>query len=156
MSGVVGIADASANLRTDGGCLAGAVVQMHINIRVAECRVDIVIGQIVNLTIGMGGTKIGIRTRHQHSIVQVRRVWHGVLLILEGLIKDVGQLVGILGRETSVVAVRNIVAVSPGEIVEVSDMRLTRNMGGEGGDLRHVAYQQHKRRCRIVIGRVGI
>ena len=123
--GRIGRSTASdGDTRSDGddGCIILEILHLRETLR----GVDIVGGGIIHSRVGMSVavvTRIAtVDTCHEDSSVEEGGVVEGILLIHEGLFNLRSELADILSRETSAVAVRNIVARGPADIVEVGDM----------------------------------
>ena len=116
-------------------------------------------GGIIHGGVGMGVAVVArsatIDTRHKDGAVEESRVIKSVLLIHEGLLNLGSELADILSRETAAVAVGDIVAGSPADIVEVGDM-----VGGCGTiECRHllmVAHDEEEGGCGVGGCGVGV
>ena len=88
--------------------------------------VDVVGGGIVHGRVGMGVAIVTgstpVDTSHEDSAVEERGVVEGVLLVHKGLLDLGRELADVLRGETAAIAVGDIVAGSPADVVEVGDM----------------------------------
>ena len=105
-------------------------------------------GGIVHSGVGMGVAIIArvatIDTCHKDGAVEERGVIEGVLLVHECFLDLRRELADRLGREAAAIAVGDIVAGGPTDIVEVGDMA-GRGGAGESGYLQScgsVSFQQ--------------
>ena len=84
--------------------MCGVVIILH---RILDCGFADVIGPIA------------VPTSDQGHIVEITRVRHRVLLVLQDLVDDGSDFVGVLGRHTAVEHIREIVVIN-GAIIQVS------------------------------------
>ena len=114
-------------------------------------------GGIVHSGVGMGVAIIArvttIDTCHKDGAVEERGVIEGVLLVHESLLDLRRELADRLGREAAAIAVGDIVAGGPTDIVEVGDMA-GRGGAGESGYLFVVAHNEKE--CGGGIGGRGV
>ena len=100
------------------------------------CRIIIIGGGVVDGGLGHSGVPRAVPSSDEGDVVQVGRVGHGVLLVLQNLVDDGGELGGVFGRHTAVEHIREVVAVHRA-VVEVG--HLTRGAARGVGHLGHVA-----------------
>ena len=91
---------------------------------------------------------IAVPTSDEGYVAEVARVGHGVLLVLQNLVDDGGDLVGVFGRHTAVEHVGEIVVVDRA-IIQVSHF-LGGSATGFSWDLACVADKDEEgRRCAL-------
>lgn len=88
--------------------------------------VDVVCCGVVHGRVGMGVAIVTgstpVDTSHEDSAVEERGVVEGVLLVHKGLLDLGRELADVLRGETAAIAVGDIVARGPADVVEVGDM----------------------------------
>ena len=92
---------------------------------------------------------IAVPTGDKGHVVQVGRVGHGVLLVLQDLVDDSRDLVGVLSRHTAVKHVREVVVVN-GTVIQVGHF-LGGITTGFSGDLSRVADKDEEGRRSTLV-----
>ena len=149
VGGVVRPTHTVADLRADLRRLRGTVVKVRHDIGVAGIvAVHVVVGDVVDLAVGVRGSPARIGAGNQHCVAQVGGVGHGVLLIHHDLLDLVGELGVVGGGHTAVVAVGEKVGARECGVVEVGNMGVV-GLAGESGKLLAVAEEEHERGRRV-------
>ena len=159
--GVGGGAAADGDVGGAGGDDGDIILEVH-HLTPAVGAVDIVGDGIVHRGVGMGVTMVAcvatVDTCHHHRTVEEGGVGEGILLIHQRLQHLRCKLGDGLSGEAAIMAVGQMVARSPGRIVEVGDMVVVGrgDLCIEGGELCHIAHQEHVGGSWIGLGGVVV
>ena len=143
-----------AHARAQGIVAARILTLVDVGIdRVETVRCIIIIGgSVVDGRTAHTGGPVVVPTSDERHVVQVARVGHGVLLVLQNLVDDVGQLGGIFRRHAAVEHVGEVVVVHCAVIQVGHLLGLASHCVGH---LSHVAYDdEESRRFALVDARV--
>ena len=145
MGRVVDEADASAQ-----GVVA-AVVLALVDVRVHLCeavgRIIIIGGGVVDGGSTDARSPVTVPTSDEGHVVEVARVGHGVLLVLQDLVDDGGELRRVLCRHAAVEHVGEVVVVDAA-VIEVGHLLCGR--ARSVGYLGHIAHEDEESRRRAL------
>ena len=178
MGGIVDEASAEVVVGAHGGGIAGGaarecdvggagrddgyIVLKVVYVGPSVGAIDIVGDGVIHGRVAIGVAVVAGIARvdacHHHGAVEEGGVGESVLLVHQGFEHLGFELGESLSREAAVVTVGDVVATGPCHVVEVGDMvvRDAGAMGVEGGELSHVAHEQHIGRCGVGEGGVGV
>ena len=144
MVAVGGVVD-EAHAGAQGIIATGVLVLVDVGIDCVETvrRIIIISGSIVDGRTPHTGGPVAVPTSDERHVVQVARVGHGVLLVLQDLVDDGGELVGVFCRHAAVEHVGEVVVIHC-TVIEVGHFlalvsRGVRNLG-------HVAHEDEEGR----------